>query len=127
MCIRDRETIVSLYLTDPPAAVKLKEQYNDCLLYTSACPLRQKAVSADVVGMGMGVNHHLKLPSAGLQYFQNLFPRILVVAAVYQTDLAVIQSVKPHFRRAINIICLFSCLNQFVHCLLYTSIHDNSP
>ena len=25
------ETIVSLYLTDPPAAVKLKEQYNDML------------------------------------------------------------------------------------------------
>ena len=71
---------------------------------TAACLGLQIFVSADVIRVGMGIVNGLQLPAPLVQKLPHPPARVLVVPAVDQADLCVVQPDQPDLRRALDII-----------------------
>ena len=72
-------------------------------------------IAADMVRVGMRVVNRGQMPFVGIEDLPQLSPRVLVVAAVDQADIAVIQADQADLRRTLDIIIPLGNLNQFIH------------
>ena len=75
----------------------------------------QIAVAADVVGIGMGVVDGGQMPAVGVQQLPHLAACVLVVAAVNQADVCIVQLHKTHLGGALDIVAIADNVIQFVH------------
>ena len=75
----------------------------------------QIPVPADVVGVGVGVVDRRQLPAVGVQHLPYPPPRVLVVAAVDQADVFLIQPEEADVGGALDVIRPLGKLYQFVH------------
>lgn len=74
----------------------------------------QKAVSADVVRVGMGIEYAQQGPAVGVQHLPGPFSSVLAVAAVDQIG-ALGGTEDAQLGGAVDIKGVFTGLNQFVH------------
>src|SRR5699024_1191147 len=75
----------------------------------------QISVAADVVGIGVGMVDGSQVPAVGVENLAHLAPGILIVAAVYEANLAVPQLHQADFGGTFNIIAPAGHMLQFKH------------
>ena len=63
----------------------------------------QISVAANMVGVGVGVVDGGQLPAVGVQMLADLAARVLIAAAVDETDLRALQPHQSDLRRALDI------------------------
>ena len=66
----------------------------------------QKAVAADMVGIGVRVIYRGQMPAVFVKQTAYLSARLLVVAAVDKADVGVAESDKTYLSRTLDIIAL---------------------
>lgn len=76
-------------------------------------------VSADMVGIGMGIYYSFDGPIVLRRYFKYFLSCFLVVSAVYKINIRIVPAVDTYLRRTFNIIALRADLNEFVHFSVY--------
>lgn len=70
----------------------------------TACLILKIFVSADVVSVRVSVINCRQIPAVRIKYLPDFPPCILVVSAVNQADIFVVQFYKPDVRRTFDVI-----------------------
>ena len=72
-------------------------------------------ISADMVGIGVGIVDGRQMPAVGIQNLPDLPSRVLVAAAVDEADIISLQPHQADLGRAPDITALLCDPHQFVH------------
>ena len=75
----------------------------------------QVLVAADVVGVGVRVVDGSQVPAVGVEDLAHLAPGLLVVAAVDEADVGVVQAYEADLGRALDVVAVSGHLGQFIH------------
>ena len=75
----------------------------------------QVLVAADVVGVGVRVVDGGQMPAVGVEDLAHLAPGLLVVAAVDEADVGVVQAHEADLGRALDVVAVSGHLGQFIH------------
>ena len=86
----------------------------------------QIAIAADMIRIGVRVVYGSQMPSVCIENLPNLSACILVISAVDQADVILIQSDQSDFGRTLNIIVSICDLYQFIH-NSFSAFPDNRP
>ena len=97
-----------------------KSAVNPRSVYFAPSLTLQILVAADVVGIGMGVIDRGEPPAVGFQDLSDFTPRVLVVAAVDQANVLLVQLHQPDLGWTLDVIAPLCNLDQFIH-------DDNPP
>ena len=81
----------------------------------AVCLVLQIPVPADMVCIGMRVVNCFQLPAVCIQNLPDFTPGILIISAVNQADIGIIQPDKPDFCRAFNIKAVLREAYQLIH------------
>ena len=82
----------------------------------------QVSVSADMVGVGVGVVDGGELPSVFVQNLPHLASGFLVISAVDEADFRVAELYKPDLGRTLDVVAMLRHLYQFIHCHHFFSV-----
>lgn len=75
----------------------------------------QVRISADMVGVGVGIVDNRQAPAVGIQDLLDFPSRILVIATVDETDIIALQAHQTDLGRALYVVIAVRDLHQFVH------------